>query len=253
MTTLLAKYGEGDKLFTKIDELLWTDKKFKSLSDDAKFLFIYALTCPHRNILGLYFLPIPYGSFDLGWDAKRFDKGLRELLEKGFINYNFNTSIIFIKNFLKYNPLENPNQVKGAMKSLKSIPANGVDTELINYLEGLDKPFTKPLTELLKKRLTKQVDVDVDVDVDIEEEKIYRKIQHLILTEEEFIKLSEIYNKSSIDDILDRMDNYAKIKNYTSAYKTALNWLKRDNTLTLKPQKTEEEKPWMKDFIPEGD
>ena len=131
-------------MFTKIDGLIWTDAKFKKLSDDGKFLFIYILSCPHRNILGFYFLPVPYGSFDLGWDNKRFDKGLGELLKNGFIKYDFSTSIIFINNFLKYNPLENPNQVTGAIKALNILPVNGLDTELINYLETVSKPFFKP-------------------------------------------------------------------------------------------------------------
>ena len=111
---------------------MWTDEKFKNLSDDAKFLFIYILSCPHRNMLGFYFLPIPYASFDLNWNDERLSKGLQQLLEKGLITYNFDTSIVFIKNFLKYNPLDNPNQVKGAIKALKVIPTNGLDKGLLD-------------------------------------------------------------------------------------------------------------------------
>ena len=153
-------------MFTKIDELLWTDDKYKKLSDDGKFLFIYLLSCPHRNILGFYFLPIPYGSFDLGWETERFTKGLGELLDKGFINYNFDTNIIFIRNFLRYNPLENPNQVKGAIKALRALPANAVDTGLIECLETVNKPFIEPLLERLRERLAKQVEVEVEVEVE---------------------------------------------------------------------------------------
>ncbi len=243
-------------MFTKINELIWTDEKFKSLSDDSKFLFIYVLTCPHRNILGFYFLPIPYGSFDLGWDNKRFEKGLQELITIGLVNYNSKTNIIFIKNFLKYNPLENPNQVKGAIKALASIPADGIDVELINYLNTVNKPFIKPLVELLEKRLekglVKQVDVEVDVDVDVDEEvNIYRKVQHLILTVSDFNKLNEIYNQTDIDDVLDQMENWKKLNTKKSAYLTAKNWLKRNGAKVKSNTTVEEEKPWMLDFIPE--
>ena len=155
-------------MFTKIDELVWTDEKFKTLSDDGKLLFLFALSCPHRNILGLYVLPIPYGAYDLGWDVKRFSKGLRELLEKGFINYCFNTNIVFLKNFLKYNPIENPNQVKKAIADLKSIPINGLDKELRDSLSKINKPFMEPLLKRLQERLGKHVYVDVDVDVDVD-------------------------------------------------------------------------------------
>jgi len=157
-------------MFTKIDQLIWKDSKYKLLSDDGKFLFLYVLSCPHRNMLGFYFLPIPYGAFDLGWNSERFTKGLEELLDNEFINYNFNTNIIFIKNFLKYNPLENPNQVKGAIKALNVLPTNSIDKELVEYLKTINKPFVKPLIELLKERLSKQVYVDVDVE---EDEDVY--------------------------------------------------------------------------------
>ncbi|WP_353096189.1 hypothetical protein [Tissierella praeacuta] len=186
-------------MFTKIDELIWTDEKYKSLSDDGKFLFLYVLSCPHRNILGFYFLPIPYGSFDLGWENERFTKGLKELLSNGFINYNFNTNIIFIKNFLKYNPLENPNQVKGAIKALQVLPTNSIDTELVDYLKTVDKPFIEPLLKRLDERLGKQEDVDVDVEVDVKEDidKDIDKENIIIMSDDEskFINiLSKIPN-----------------------------------------------------------
>lgn len=154
-------------MFTKVDALIWSDDKFKALSDDGKLIFLYLLTSGHRNVIGLYHLPIPYGSYDMNWEVKRFTKGLQELLDKGLVNYNFNTNIVLITNYLKYNPLENPNQVKGAIKALNSIPTNGLDKQLIDYLKGLDKPFIKPLVELLQERLAKHVYVDVDVNVDV--------------------------------------------------------------------------------------
>lgn len=57
---------------------------------------------------------------------------------------------------------------------------------------------------------------------------IYRKFKHLSMSQDEFDKLSEKYTKEQIDEILDRIENYAKNKNYTSLYKTALNWLKKE-------------------------
>jgi hypothetical protein len=140
-------------VYTKIDSLLWTDDKYKGLSDDGKMLFVYVLTCPHRNSLGLYFLPPPYAAYDLGWTAQRYDKALTELLDKGLIKYNKATSIILIKNFLKYNPLENTNQVKAALNALRTIPANGLDSDLQELVKGLGKGFTEPLQQELHKRI----------------------------------------------------------------------------------------------------
>jgi DNA replication protein DnaD len=59
------------------------------------------------------------------------------------------------------------------------------------------------------------------------EKTIYRRVQHLELTEDEYQKLATKYTKSEIDDVLDQMENYVGLKKYKSAYLTASNWLKR--------------------------
>lgn len=158
-------------MFTKVDERVWSDTAYTNLSDDGKLLFLYVLSCSHRNMIGLYPLPIPYGAFDLGWEIERFSKGLDELSKQGFIKYNKTNHIVFIKNFLKYNPLENPNQVKGAIKALDTIPTNSIDIELMAYLRTVDKPFIQPLIELLDERLCKQEDVYEEEDVKVDEEE----------------------------------------------------------------------------------
>jgi hypothetical protein len=144
-------------VYTKIEEIFWKDEKMRLLSDDSKLLMLYILTCPHRNIIGFYFLPVQYGAYDLGWDNKRFAKGLSELLSNGRIMYNETNNIILIKNYLKHNPLENPNQVKSAVKSLDSIPVNPLDVDFLAVLKQLNKQLYQPLMERLGKRYAKPV------------------------------------------------------------------------------------------------
>lgn len=60
-------------------------------------------------------------------------------------------------------------------------------------------------------------------------EPIYKKINSkLILTEDEFEKLMLHYSKDEIDNVLERIENYADNKKYKSLYLTAKNWLKLD-------------------------
>jgi len=142
-------------MYTKVESKFWQDEKIRNISEDARYLMLYLLTSPHRNILGLYFLPLPYACFDLGWDEKRFRKGLGELLDKGLVKYDFETNVIFICNYLKHNPLENSNQVKSAIGKLSETPTTSLFQDLLAILKQLDKPFMKPLQERLRERFAK--------------------------------------------------------------------------------------------------
>jgi len=64
-------------------------------------------------------------------------------------------------------------------------------------------------------------------------EEVYRAFAHLSLSIPEFERLiGEGYTKEKIDDILDRVENFAANKKYTSLILTARNWLKSDKKKT---------------------
>lgn len=114
---------------------------------------LYLLTSPHRNIMGFYFLPSPYACFDLGWDEQRFNKGLHELIQIGVVRYDLDAHVVLIQNYLKHNPLENPNQVKSAIERLEEMPQTQLFRDFLTVLEQSPKPFTQPLAERLQQRL----------------------------------------------------------------------------------------------------
>lgn len=148
-------------MYTRVESKFWQDKKMRNVSYEARYLMLYLLTCQHRNILGLYFLPEPYACFDLQWDVKRFRERLGELLKIGCIEYDADAHVVFVKNYLKHNPLENPNQVKSAMEKLETVPDTNLLPAFLKLVEGLDKPFVKPFVERLQERLQKPVTVTV--------------------------------------------------------------------------------------------
>lgn len=127
-------------MYSKIDTLFWKDSKNRTLSDDEKFMFIYILTCPHKNMLGLFVLPIAYIEADLGWNSEsdrlsnRVYNTLSSLCDKGYILYDNEMQVILIKNYLKYNPLESSKQMIGAAKLLPEIPVTNLENTLISIL-----------------------------------------------------------------------------------------------------------------------
>lgn len=140
-------------MYTRVESRFWQDEKMRAVSDDARYLMLYLLTSPHRNILGFYFLPSPYACFDLGWDDKRFDKGLQELIQTGLVKYDSNAHVVLVQNYLKHNPLENPNQVKSAIDKLEEIPQTPLFQGFLLVVKQFYKPFMKPLLERLQERL----------------------------------------------------------------------------------------------------
>ena len=136
------------KVFTQI----WHDEKFCKLSEDAKILFIYMLTCPHGNAVGVFVLPDQYAVADLGWDFKRYAKPFKELLSEGLILHDPVARLICIVNHLKHNPLENENQAKAASKIVSSLPKSALYSAI---LKQLTKQYHEPLLIQLRERYAK--------------------------------------------------------------------------------------------------
>ncbi|WHH59128.1 hypothetical protein [Petroclostridium sp. X23] len=154
-------------MYTRVESQFWQDDKMRSVDCDERFLMLYLLTSPHRNILGLYFLPIPYACFDLGWDEKRFTKALEKLEWINRIKYDHKNHTVLVCNYLKYNPLENPNQVKSAIDKLNELPETPLIQDFKVVIEQFEKEFMEPLKEQLNKRFIQPVTETVTETVSV--------------------------------------------------------------------------------------
>jgi len=151
--------------YSKVFVKIWHSKDFRTLSGDAKLLFVYLLTSPHRNMGGFYYLPFPYLCFDIGLGEDRVTKAFQELEDRGMAVYDKDAQVVLIRKWFLYNPIENENQAKGLNKQLAEIPKSRLfeafvncvkdhckDTETI--LKGFDIPFRNP-SETLSKPFAK--------------------------------------------------------------------------------------------------
>jgi uncharacterized protein YdaU (DUF1376 family) len=71
-----------------------------------------------------------------------------------------------------------------------------------------------------------------EIEIEIEnknDKKIYRKFDHLKITQAEFNLLNKDYSKDKIDSVLDSIQNYRANKKYVSLYLTAVKWLKKES------------------------
>ena len=109
-------------MFTSIESQFWTDEKVREWGDDVKLLSLYFMTTPYRNLLGCFVFPLVFAKEDLKWTSKRLKKAFDRLETDGFLQFEVRTRLLFIKNFLKYHPIQNAKHLKHAVNVFESLP-----------------------------------------------------------------------------------------------------------------------------------
>ena len=116
------------------------------------------------------------------------------------------------------------NQYSSSIIIINSVlPKKGkaLDKALVRHRAKQGQSTGQSKGHILKQYNNEQINNKQDV-------KVYRKFDHLILSQEDFEKLLEKYTQEEIDEKLDKVENYRDNKKYKSLYLTVNNWLKKD-------------------------
>ena len=133
----------GMPKYFPVSPLIWRDRDFRKLDDHLQKAAFYILTAPHRNLEGLFYLPIEYAALDTGWTVEVADERLDELVEQRFILRDREADVVLIRNALKYQAPATRPQVLGAMKVLADLPEN----DLMDAFWDLCREFAPKLFE----------------------------------------------------------------------------------------------------------
>lgn len=98
--------------YKKIDTRIWNDKKFNSLSDDARLVFMILLTHQHLTPIGAMRATLVGLADELHWEIKRFTSAFDEIIMQEMAKFDESSSFLWLPNFLKYNRPESPNVVR---------------------------------------------------------------------------------------------------------------------------------------------
>lgn len=109
--------------FASVSPGYWTDGMVRAWTDTQKLLAIYLLTCPHRNLQGLFRLSVRYAADDLEWSEAKTKKALEKLIEDGFVEYDWSAKVILLPRALRYYQPKTDPQIKGALQALAQVPA----------------------------------------------------------------------------------------------------------------------------------
>lgn len=158
------------RIYGTIQTRFWTHPDIQDLSDQAKLLAAYLLSSPHTNMLGCFRIPIGYIAEDLKWSYEKVKQAFDELISIQFINRDDTSAWIIIHNFLKYHPIENPNQAKSAESLFDEIPDDLIFiSELFKKI--LDHGGGKHLKEGFRNRFERVSEGFLNQEQDIEQEQ----------------------------------------------------------------------------------
>lgn len=134
--------------YFRVTPKLWRHADTAEWSQRATLLAMYLLTCPHRNIVGLYWLPKSYACEDLRWEPGELAEAMAELVADDFMRYDAAAKVVFVCNALAYDAPANENVAKAAVKQLEELPA----TPLLAALAEAAKQHSEHLEKAISNR-----------------------------------------------------------------------------------------------------
>ena len=117
--------------YFRVSIRFWDDEKSASWPDYVKLAAIYYMTCKHRQLEGIYVLPIQYATVDIGWSAKKVGRAIQVLENEGFLRFDTSCNLVLLRNSLKYQTPESENVIKGALRRIKDLPKSPLLLEFL--------------------------------------------------------------------------------------------------------------------------
>lgn len=151
-----------------IHSCFWTSDDILALSDDGKMLALYLIAGPHTTMLGCFRLPYGYVVEDLHWTEVRVTQGFAELFRNGFATVDKQLHWLVIHQFIKWNPIENPNQGKQAARLFDQIPDKTcvkpiLARHLAEWGKHLPEPFRNRLLTLAEPFRNQEQEQEQDI------------------------------------------------------------------------------------------
>ncbi len=108
--------------YSIIKREMWLNPRFRKLSTDAQWLWVYVLTAPRSAAAGCYMLPLGHVTGELRWEIGRVRKGFQELANKPFCLYDEANEVVYVPGWRKHNPISNLNVAKHIARELLCLP-----------------------------------------------------------------------------------------------------------------------------------
>lgn len=91
--------------YGKVSPRFWigeTGKKIRQAGHEAQVIALYLLTCPHANMIGLYYLSLSSICHETGSPLEGASKALRSLSEALFCSYDTETEMVWVHEMARF-------------------------------------------------------------------------------------------------------------------------------------------------------
>jgi hypothetical protein len=157
--------------YRKIDTRIWNDRKFRELDDKSKLAFFLVLTHPDTNQLGMLRSRSVALAMELGWHPDVMSDAILTLCRMDMLMVDDKAGFIFIPNFLKYNPPNGPNAVKGWAGLIDLMPECDLLSRALVYLKptifGLSEGVRSAIPDDVKNAISHAIQDGITDDKEL--------------------------------------------------------------------------------------
>ncbi len=137
--------------YRKISCSIWNDDKFPFASDDCQIVIFHLLSTPLSTPFGLYKASVAALAEEKRWTKGRYASALNEAIKTDFVKYDAKHHVIYIPNFLRYNPPHNPNVLRSWSEPFKEIPSSSLKDEFFQALVARIESYSEAFREAFSK------------------------------------------------------------------------------------------------------
>lgn len=125
--------------FAKVNEAIWSDKKFNSVSDSSRLLYIYLLSCSRCNSVGIFQVGLGTMEDDFCHPRDEIRQSLAELEDAGLVKYM--DGWVWFSKFLKWNEPSSPNHARRCASDLNDCVMKNAPREAVCNFLGSVRPI----------------------------------------------------------------------------------------------------------------
>lgn len=182
-----------------INTRIWEDNWFSELDQIEQLVFIYFLTNPMTNLIGIYEISKKTISRSVGLDIELLNALLERFEGSGRVFYR--NGWIVLPNFIKHQNWRSPSIKKGIETALLEVPEELRGMVYIPYIEGVDT-----VSHLIKPNIIKSNRTEASPQ-EKEKEDILMKLKVII---SKYIEIEDIDNKTNKAYMIRLYNSYGK-------------------------------------------